>query len=463
MEGVTGEIPRWSGLAERGKMPTFDQVERLPMTKKSLPPANWERLLILMAAISLAALLSSCAQLNPPASEPEPAPAQPVAEKKPPPEPIKPPPRSRLYEWYGSDDYVSHIEISVNEQKARFYSGEKEVGWTTVASGVFKHPTPIGTFAVLEKVQNKRSNIYGRIYNKNGKLVKRNAKMGVDSVPEGGRFKGAPMPFFMRLTNDGIGMHAGPIPRPGHRASHGCIRMPKKFAPVLYRYVDVGTPVTIKGKGPSYTRYLAQQRRSNSKPEGADIAQAAPAATSDAAPAPVTPENSPGAPPPTAPEGVAAVPQSTQTAASLPAATEATTPVHSQMDVSGDAQSTAVSPSAGTADMVDSTPVAPGNSSPTSVPVVDSLPVPAGGPASPAAAVSEATASSPAGSPDPVPAPEAGASAPEGVPIEPPTSLPVEGTMDASLSPEQSQGDQPVQAVPAPSPGAVETGTQSEG
>jgi hypothetical protein len=245
------------------------------MTTKALLLATWERRLALLGATVIAALLSSCAQLHlPKPTAPEPEPEPPVAQKKPPPEPIKPPPPSRLYEWHGSKDYVSRIEISVDEQKARFYSGDNEVGWTTVASGVHRHPTPVGSFAVLEKVQNKRSNLYGRIYNKNGRLVKRNAKMGVDSVPKGGRFKGASMPYFLRITHDGIGMHAGPIPRPGHRASHGCIRMPRKFAPILYRYVDVGTPVVIKGQGPSYASYAAKHRSSAPKSAPAAVAQA---------------------------------------------------------------------------------------------------------------------------------------------------------------------------------------------
>ena len=55
----------------------------------------------------------------------------------------------------------------------------------------------------------------------------------------------APMPYWMRLTSYGIGMHGGLIPEPGKPASHGCIRMPKEFVPILFDSVVVGTPVTI--------------------------------------------------------------------------------------------------------------------------------------------------------------------------------------------------------------------------
>jgi hypothetical protein len=53
------------------------------------------------------------------------------------------------------------------------------------------------------------------------------------------------MPYWMRLTSYGIGMHGGLIPEPGKPASHGCIRLPKQFVPLLYEAVDIGTPVTI--------------------------------------------------------------------------------------------------------------------------------------------------------------------------------------------------------------------------
>jgi len=178
----------------------------------------------------------------------------------PPTKPAAQPTRKRLYEWHGKDAAVSLIEIDVDEQIARFYSGERQIGWSTVASGVASFPTPTGQFAIIEKVTEKRSNLYGKIYDRNGKLVNADARFGRDPIPPGGRFVGASMPYFMRLTYDGIGIHAGPIPRPGNPASHGCIRLPKGLAPVLFRQVPMGTPVRIMGQGPSYERYIAGER-----------------------------------------------------------------------------------------------------------------------------------------------------------------------------------------------------------
>jgi L,D-transpeptidase catalytic domain len=73
----------------------------------------------------------------------------------------------------------------------------------------------------------------------------------VTPVPAGCHFVGAKMPYWMRITGGGIGLHAGDIPEPGQTASHGCIRLPRDFAGTLYEVVDVGTRVTITGSGQS--------------------------------------------------------------------------------------------------------------------------------------------------------------------------------------------------------------------
>ncbi len=242
-----------------------------------------------LIALSAVFLLSACAQLQPPKPQTE---APKVAQKPP---PVPPPPEpAALYQWYGDGRTVSHIEIDVDKQKAVFYDGPHQIGWAMVASGIRSYPTPTGRFAVTEKIVEKRSNLYGKIYNSKGKLVRRNAEMGVHPIPAGGRFEGAKMPYFMRLTNDGIGMHAGPIPKPGRPASHGCIRMPHEMAPVLYQHVSIGTPVSIVGSGPSYERYLAAQRAKAKKRAPAAAAETTVAATAqpEGAPATAEPESS---------------------------------------------------------------------------------------------------------------------------------------------------------------------------
>jgi hypothetical protein len=212
-----------------------------------------------------------------------------------PPPPPPPPPAggeqkpTALFEWNGGDKPITHITINVDEQRAHLFQGKKEAGWTYVATGITSFPTPTGEFKVHEKVQNKVSNLYGKSYTATGDLSNSDFKVGRDLVPAGGRFEPAKMPYFMRLTGDGVGMHIGPIPRPGRRASHGCIRLPSKMAPIIYERINVGTPVAIVGTGPDYQSYLkqsAEKARANAakladaKKKAAEAAVEAAAATS---------------------------------------------------------------------------------------------------------------------------------------------------------------------------------------
>lgn len=154
-----------------------------------------------------------------------------------------PPP---LYDWQG--DQVAgalKVEINLSEQKAHLFKGGAPVGWTYVATGVEGRRTPTGHFTISEKKADKSSNRFGVVVNSEGSVVNWNATNGVSSVPEGGKFVGAPMPNWMRLTNYGIGMHAGPIPHPGSTASHGCIRLPEFMAQKLFENAVLGTSVSI--------------------------------------------------------------------------------------------------------------------------------------------------------------------------------------------------------------------------
>ncbi len=153
-----------------------------------------------------------------------------------------------LFKWWGDGmSGPAAININLDEQKATIYRGGQEAGWTILASGTPSHPTPKGTFFVMEKIQDKVSNTYGVIANGAGEVVNWDAKAGVTSVPSGCHFAGAEMPYWMRITSGGVGMHAGDIPEPGLPASHGCIRLPRDFAGTLYGVVEVGTRVTITG------------------------------------------------------------------------------------------------------------------------------------------------------------------------------------------------------------------------
>ena len=107
------------------------------------------------------------------------------------------------------------IFISINQQKLHLYSDGVHVADTSIATGVPSLPTPLGVFSVFEKEVFHRSNIYS----------------------------GAPMPYMQRITWSGVAMHEGESI--GHRASHGCIRMPHDFAVRLYRLTKLNTRVII--------------------------------------------------------------------------------------------------------------------------------------------------------------------------------------------------------------------------
>jgi len=150
-----------------------------------------------------------------------------------------------LYQWHddGGPGKVA-IKINLRTQMASYTRGGRDIGWSYVATGKEGHGTRAGRYSITEKIVDKYSNKYGWIEDEFGNVVDDDASPG-DPVPAGCRYVAAPMPYWMRLTSQGVGMHAGIIPQPGEPASHGCIRLPKPFAPQLFEVVQVGTPVTI--------------------------------------------------------------------------------------------------------------------------------------------------------------------------------------------------------------------------
>lgn len=174
-------------------------------------------------------------------------------------------PEKRLYKWYddGGDGKVS-VRISLSDQIAEFKRGGRDIGWCYVATGKEGHGTSAGSYKITEKIEDKHSNRYGWFEDEFGNVTDGDAKYN-DKVPTGMVYVPAPMPYWMRLTSYGIGMHGGLIPEPGKPASHGCIRLPKEFVPLAYNAVNVGTPVTITN-GPSNRRDMEIHNREQQRP-----------------------------------------------------------------------------------------------------------------------------------------------------------------------------------------------------
>ena len=138
---------------------------------------------------------------------------------------------------------ITRIEINLTQCTLAGYQGDKLVASTIVSPGKDGHDTPLGTFPVLAKDKDHKSTEYGSfVDNADGHTVDYGAVAGA-AAPSGAHYEPAPMSFFLRLTDDGVGLHAGFVT--GTRVSHGCIRLPPTFAENLFQVVSVGTPVTI--------------------------------------------------------------------------------------------------------------------------------------------------------------------------------------------------------------------------
>lgn len=139
----------------------------------------------------------------------------------------------------------SHVRISLSRQRAFLMVGDQVYIDTPVSTGKRAGMTPTGTFSVMEKDPDHRSNIYGDFVDVRGRIVRSGISLKVDSAPSGTRYRGAPMWWFMRLNHFGVGMHIGILP--GYPASHGCVRLPAEIARLIYDKVRIGTRVVIEG------------------------------------------------------------------------------------------------------------------------------------------------------------------------------------------------------------------------
>lgn len=123
------------------------------------------------------------------------------------------------YLWTGAVPATGDSRVIVDRltQMAYAYKGDVLVGAASVSTASRGRVTPLGEWKVLDKRPFYRSKKYNN----------------------------APMPFMQRIDEYGIALHGGP--NPGYPASHGCIRLPMKFAEKLYALTRVGSKVVIEG------------------------------------------------------------------------------------------------------------------------------------------------------------------------------------------------------------------------
>ncbi len=137
---------------------------------------------------------------------------------------------------------LSKLVIKLEEQKIFGFQEALLVMESDISSGKEAYATKLGVYKVLSKSKNHKSNLYGSFVNAKGVVVDANAEAG-QSVPAGLRYVPSSMPNYLRLTYEGLGLHAGILP--GYPASHGCIRLPTFISEKLFASVTINTPVEI--------------------------------------------------------------------------------------------------------------------------------------------------------------------------------------------------------------------------
>jgi L,D-transpeptidase catalytic domain len=114
--------------------------------------------------------------------------------------------------------------VDLGAQTISLFRGTDEIGTAVILYGTSTKPTPLGWFTIKEK----HRDYYSRSYD-------------------------APMPWMLRLTDDGVALHSSHI-RKGY-ATHGCIGTPDEFASRMFNAMNRGDQVLIVDthKGPAAT------------------------------------------------------------------------------------------------------------------------------------------------------------------------------------------------------------------
>lgn len=106
------------------------------------------------------------------------------------------------------------VTVDLAARTLSVFRNGHEIGATAILKGYGDKPTPTGVFPITEKDADHVSNIYD-----------------------------APMPYMLRLTNDGVSIHGSKVEK-GY-ATNGCIGVPDGFAQKLFQQARVGDRVII--------------------------------------------------------------------------------------------------------------------------------------------------------------------------------------------------------------------------
>ena len=106
------------------------------------------------------------------------------------------------------------ITVDLSAQTVSIFRAGYEIGTAVIIYGADDKPTPLGIFPITQKDADHVSSLYD-----------------------------APMPYMLRLTNDGISIHGSRVG--AHLATHGCVGVPTAFAKRLFAAVKLGDRVII--------------------------------------------------------------------------------------------------------------------------------------------------------------------------------------------------------------------------
>jgi hypothetical protein len=108
------------------------------------------------------------------------------------------------------------VRVDLGRQTLSVFRAGHEIGTALILYGADAKPTPPGVYPVLARAERHRSTLYD-----------------------------AAMPYMLRLTPDGIAIHASTVRAAA--ATHGCIGVPHAFARRLFAQVRRGDRVVIVG------------------------------------------------------------------------------------------------------------------------------------------------------------------------------------------------------------------------
>lgn len=106
------------------------------------------------------------------------------------------------------------VTVDLEARTISVFRDGHEIGAAAILKGYGSKPTPTGVFPISEKDADHVSNIYD-----------------------------APMPYMLRLTNDGVSIHGSKVER-GY-ATNGCIGVPDGFAKRLFGVASLGDKVIV--------------------------------------------------------------------------------------------------------------------------------------------------------------------------------------------------------------------------